>query len=62
MPAQTVNELLTVDSVPSIEAIWQEWSELAERGDNLFLTPEWLSIWWRHYGGGQGALPQGLPG
>ena len=53
MPAQTANELLTVDAVPSIEAIWQEWSELAERGDNLFLTPEWLSIWWRHYGDGK---------
>jgi CelD/BcsL family acetyltransferase involved in cellulose biosynthesis len=53
MPVQIANEPLTVDSVPSIEAIWQEWSELAERGDNLFLTPEWLSIWWRHYGGGK---------
>lgn len=52
MPASTENESLIIESVPSIESIWQEWSELAERADNLFLTPEWASIWWQHFGQG----------
>lgn len=27
-----------------------EWAALAEREGNLFATPEWLSLWWRHEG------------
>ena len=29
------------------------WSELAERSGNLFATPEWLTLWWRHFGRGR---------
>jgi CelD/BcsL family acetyltransferase involved in cellulose biosynthesis len=28
-----------------------EWSSLAAETGNIFGTPEWVSIWWRHYGG-----------
>jgi len=51
MPKEATNTTIVVESVPSIESIWQEWSDLALRADNLFLTPEWASIWWLHYGG-----------
>ena len=27
-----------------------EWSALAADAGSIFGTPEWLSIWWRHYG------------
>jgi CelD/BcsL family acetyltransferase involved in cellulose biosynthesis len=27
-----------------------EWAELAQREGNIFLTQEWMSSWWRHYG------------
>lgn len=53
MPAHIASTPISVESVPSIESIWQEWSELAERAENVFLTPEWASIWWRHFGRGR---------
>jgi len=52
MPTHIASTPISVESVPSIESIWQEWSELAELADNVFLTPEWASIWWRHFGQG----------
>jgi CelD/BcsL family acetyltransferase involved in cellulose biosynthesis len=33
-----------------------EHAALAARARNLFATPEWLSLWWRHHGAG-GPLP-----
>jgi len=32
----------------------EEWSALLRRGalDTLFLTPQWLEVWWRHFGAG----------
>jgi CelD/BcsL family acetyltransferase involved in cellulose biosynthesis len=43
----------------SIEEPGQEWAELAERNGNLFSTPEWISTWWRHFGGGHELLLTG---
>lgn len=34
----------------------EEWTELAERGGNLFSTWEWATTWWRHFGRGEGSL------
>ena len=31
----------------------REWEELAERSQNIFATPQWASIWWRHLGFGR---------
>lgn len=30
-----------------------DWRALAEQAGNLFLTWEWQTTWWRHYGGGK---------
>jgi CelD/BcsL family acetyltransferase involved in cellulose biosynthesis len=32
---------------------WPEWAELAEAAGNVFGTPEFVSVWWRHYGAGR---------
>ena len=29
-----------------------EWAELALRSGNVFATPEWAEVWWRHFGAG----------
>ena len=48
----------TLTSVESIEAIAGEWNELlsTSRADCLFLTPEWLTTWWKHCGAGDLAV------
>jgi len=38
------------------ESLLDEWPELAERSANLFATPEWLGLWWRHFGAGRELL------
>jgi CelD/BcsL family acetyltransferase involved in cellulose biosynthesis len=43
---------ITIEPVPSIESILPEWTRLAEHAGNVFLTPEWASTWWRHFGRG----------
>ena len=34
----------------------EEWRALAVAADNIFGTPEWISTWWRHFGGGRRLL------
>lgn len=34
----------------------KEWAALAERAENVFATPDWAEIWWRHFGGGKELL------
>ena len=50
-----VERLTTLES---IEPIAGEWSELlaTSRADCLFLTPEWLTTWWKHCGAGELAV------
>jgi GT2 family glycosyltransferase/CelD/BcsL family acetyltransferase involved in cellulose biosynthesis len=46
-----------VDYVESLDAIPAEaWERLAARAGHVFATPEWLSTWWRWYGGGRPPL------
>lgn len=40
----------SAEIVEGVVAPSREWSELARAGDNIFLTPEWLLTWWRHFG------------
>jgi CelD/BcsL family acetyltransferase involved in cellulose biosynthesis len=40
-----------VDHLDSLDAVRDELNELAERSRNIFATWEWLSTWWRHFGG-----------
>jgi CelD/BcsL family acetyltransferase involved in cellulose biosynthesis len=42
--------------VEGLEALRDEWSELALRTANVFATWEWASTWWRHFGGGHRPL------
>jgi CelD/BcsL family acetyltransferase involved in cellulose biosynthesis len=48
----------TLTSIESIASIAGEWNELlsTSRADCLFLTPEWLTTWWKHCGAGDLAV------
>jgi CelD/BcsL family acetyltransferase involved in cellulose biosynthesis len=37
----------------SLEALEDDWRELAQRSENIFATWEWSSIWWQHFGSGK---------
>ena len=41
---------------PSLPAVRDEWSRLAEEHGSIFATPEWLLLWWKHFGGGRELL------
>jgi CelD/BcsL family acetyltransferase involved in cellulose biosynthesis len=40
-------------SEPELARLRPEWTRLAEAADNIFCTPEWASVWWRHWGRGR---------
>jgi CelD/BcsL family acetyltransferase involved in cellulose biosynthesis len=42
-----------VNDVEKFRALKETWNELLQKGsdNNVFLTWEWLFIWWQHYGG-----------
>lgn len=40
------------EPLPDLETCRAEWSAVAERSDNIFLSWEWASTWWRHFGTG----------
>jgi CelD/BcsL family acetyltransferase involved in cellulose biosynthesis len=40
-----------LERVDDIESLRDEWSELAGRSGSFFATPEWLLLWWEHFGG-----------
>ncbi len=42
---------LHLEPARSLEACWEEWSQLAEASGNVFLTPEWMRAWWETFGG-----------
>ena len=52
--ARTVDELILSELELGLDD--EEWSALAVETDNIFGTPEWLSTWWRHFGGGRRLL------
>ncbi len=39
--------------IADLDAEADDVRELAERADNIFATPEWLSGWWRRFGSGE---------
>ena len=51
--ASAAPEELTIERLDSLESIRDEWTRLADGGDNIFATWEWNSIWWRHQGRGR---------
>ena len=44
-----------IDAAAGLEAIRTEWAKLNQvaRAGSLFLGPEWLIPWWKHFGGGR---------
>jgi CelD/BcsL family acetyltransferase involved in cellulose biosynthesis len=44
-------EILRVRELPGIESLAEQWRPLAAAAGNPFLTWEWTSTWWRHFGG-----------
>lgn len=44
---------LTVELVDSLDSLRDDWTRLAEAGDNIFATWEWNELWWRYYGRGR---------
>ena len=44
---------LRLDPVEHLGDVRREWRTLAERAGNPFLTWEWASTWWRHFGRGR---------
>ena len=41
---------LELDRLDGLEVLTEDWSRLAEASGNVFSTPEWAEVWWRHYG------------
>lgn len=41
---------------PSLPAVRDDWSRLAREHGSIFATPEWLLLWWRHFGAGRELL------
>lgn len=45
-----------VERVDSLDALRDEWRDLAASARGIFATWEWADIWWRHFGRGQTLL------
>jgi CelD/BcsL family acetyltransferase involved in cellulose biosynthesis len=41
---------LALQAHDSLDALEQDWRELAQRTENIFATWEWSSVWWQHFG------------
>ena len=41
---------LKFDLLDGIDAADADWTGLAEAAGNVFSTPEWADVWWRHFG------------
>jgi len=48
-------EITLISSWEELQAISREWNEVLTNGyeDTFFLTWEWISAWWNHYGNGR---------
>ncbi len=44
---------LELERLEGLDALTEDWSRLAEAAGNVFSTPEWAEVWWRHYGDGR---------
>jgi CelD/BcsL family acetyltransferase involved in cellulose biosynthesis len=44
---------LELTPLADLESCRSEWTELATRSGNVFLTWEWASTWWHHFGEGR---------
>ncbi|MGB9693576.1 MAG: GNAT family N-acetyltransferase, partial [Fervidobacterium sp.] len=50
---------MRIKEIEDFQTLKNEWNMLLKRnvlGDNVFLTWEWLSTWWKHFGAGRKLL------
>jgi CelD/BcsL family acetyltransferase involved in cellulose biosynthesis len=52
-PATVEPERFELERFTTLDAARGIWPALAERCGNLFASWEWVSTWWRHFGGGR---------
>jgi CelD/BcsL family acetyltransferase involved in cellulose biosynthesis len=52
--------LLRAERIEDWDTIAGDWAELAKTCGNVFGTPEWVTTWWEHFGGGRPRLLVGL--
>ncbi len=50
MSAMPTTSELTVSALPGIEDLREPWLQLSRRNCNPFLSWEWSSTWWQHFG------------
>ncbi|MEA2454384.1 MAG: hypothetical protein QOI45_646 [Thermoleophilaceae bacterium] len=44
---------LQIGRIAALEDVGADWGPLAEASGSIFATPEWLMLWYRHFGAGQ---------
>ena len=55
-PASARRRDLRTEPVEDIDAVRDQWTELAAQAGNVFSSWEWASTWWRHYGGNRALM------
>jgi CelD/BcsL family acetyltransferase involved in cellulose biosynthesis len=55
--AGAAQDTFQLEPLRDLGVLEDEWAALAERTANVFSTPDWASVWWRHFGGGRELLP-----
>ena len=53
----TVSRLERLEDVPA-----GDWARLAEASGNVFATPEWLTLWWKHFAEGSSLRAHAVEG
>jgi CelD/BcsL family acetyltransferase involved in cellulose biosynthesis len=41
---------VVIEPLAGFDDVPPDWPSLAERSGNVFATPEWLTLWWKHFG------------
>jgi CelD/BcsL family acetyltransferase involved in cellulose biosynthesis len=44
---------LEIGRIAALEDVGADWGRLAEASESIFATPEWMMLWYRHFGDGQ---------
>ena len=55
-PALACRRELRTEPIEDIDALRDQWTELAARAGNVFSSWEWASTWWRHYASEQALM------
>ncbi|MBA3264058.1 MAG: GNAT family N-acetyltransferase [Thermoleophilaceae bacterium] len=44
---------LQIGRIDTLEDVGADWGPLADASESIFATPEWMTLWYRHFGDGQ---------